>query len=116
MLQRRNSLRLLFVASVFCSLGFVSSCVRLKQVEPPGPRKATLIVTRSADKAHLSWESKIGATYSVLYARGWDADANWKVLPGAERVLGTGAQISLTDKIPAGAQRLYRLRVLSYAR
>jgi hypothetical protein len=46
----------------------------------------------------------------VLYASSHKADAVWKPMEGAVNVQGTGGNIQLTDRVPYGETRYYRLQ------
>lgn len=82
------------------------SCVT--EVEKP-LAQTNLFTTRSGDQIRISWVSRPGEQYSVWYSDTLGKGAQWKVLPGAERVSGTGDQIERTDQVPGGGQRYYRI-------
>jgi hypothetical protein len=91
---------------VFCG------CVHQEIVGKGGPRsEITLTVTRSGESVQLSWKSETGKTYDVLYAEKLGGKAEWKVLPGAGNIRGTGDTIAFTDSIVNGANRYYRLNI-----
>jgi hypothetical protein len=71
----------------------------------------TLLVTRAGDTAAIGWISKADYTYTILYSGGMSAKAPWQVVPGAERIDGTGEQINFTDKVPKDEPRYYRLQI-----
>lgn len=58
----------------------------------------------------ISWESEVGETYTVYYT---DAPhgvrAQWKPLPKATQLSGTGGQLTVTDKPKTGGKRRYLL-------
>jgi hypothetical protein len=96
---------------LFCAAGCVTEVVQTPEKE------ATLVVTRAGDTATLTWKAEKGITYVVMYSDGADAPRKWKVLPGAEHVqTASGEQITLTDRLPPGANRYYRLQILSAAK
>lgn len=72
----------------------------------------TLIVARSAEEAILSWQSNPDERYTVLYAEGRKFGAEWRALPGASNIRGTGGMIEYTDEIQPGVARHYRLMVM----
>ncbi len=78
------------------------------EVEKPLAQTA-LFTTRVGEEVTLSWKSKIGEQYSLWYAETRDANSRWNVLPGCERINGTGENIQKTDQVPAGVQRYYRI-------
>ena len=77
-----------------------------KELHPP------LMVSRAGETAFLSWESKVGALYTVLYTDGPRRGTEWRPLEGAVRIPGTGREIRIQDRIPGGQARSYRLMVL----
>ena len=74
--------------------------------------RATLIVARTGDHSVLSWQSRVGEMYTVLYADGSRVGVEWKPLQGAQRIHGNGQEIRLTDRMPPGVIRYYRLMVV----
>jgi hypothetical protein len=91
---------------VFCG------CVHQEIVGKGGPRsEVTLTVTRSAESVQLSWKSDVGKTYDILYAEKLAGKTEWKVLPGAGNMRGTGDTLTFTDSIGIGANRYYRLNI-----
>ncbi len=104
-----NPLRLLLSLLVGC---LVVSCTTPTHelIEEPPP--ATLIVARTGDQSVLSWQSRVGEIYTVLYADGSRVGVDWKPLQGAHRIHGTGQEVRLTDRMPSGTIRYYRLMVV----
>ena len=99
------------VCSILLSLAALlgSGCVTV--VERPVTQTA-LFTTRAGDDVTLSWQSRIGETYAIRYAESREGGAQWAVLPGCERISGTGGVIQKEDKVPAGTPRYYRLIVV----
>jgi hypothetical protein len=90
---------------VFCG------CVH-QEIVGGGPRsEITLTVTRSGEAVELSWKSEAGKIYDVLYAEKLGGKAEWKVLPGAGNIRGTGETLTYTDSIVDGVNRYYRLNI-----
>jgi hypothetical protein len=73
--------------------------------------ETTLIVTRAGNTATLQWKSDPRVFYTVVYASRKDAKAEWKPLPGYVKIRGSGETITITDKVPFGEKRHYRLHV-----
>ena len=91
---------------VFCG------CVHQEIVGKGGPRsETTLTVTRSGESVQLGWKSDKGKVYDVLYSEKLGGKSEWKVLPGAGSIRGTGEAITITDSIASGANRYYRLNI-----
>jgi hypothetical protein len=58
----------------------------------------------------ITWKAKVGETYTIYFTdapRGKLPD--WKPLPQANGLKGTGLQITVRDKIDSEDQRRYRL-------
>ena len=87
----------------------LSACVT--EIQKPVSEVA-LFTTRAGDQVGISWKSKLGETYAVHYAESRQSGVQWKVLPGCERVPGTGDTIEKVDHVPAGVPRYYRLIVV----
>lgn len=91
---------------VFCG------CVHQEIVGRGGLKsETTLTVTRSGDFVQLSWKSDAGKIYDVLYAEKLGGKTEWKVLPGAGNIRGTGELVTFTDSISSGINRYYRLNI-----
>ncbi|MBN1270272.1 MAG: hypothetical protein JXB04_11845 [Kiritimatiellae bacterium] len=98
---------------MLCALGAWLGCVQLGHAgtkELP-TIEATLVITRVEGTATLQWESDPRALYTVVYAARRDAKAKWQPLPGYVKLRGNGERITITDKIPPGETRYYRLHV-----
>ena len=91
---------------VFCG------CVHQEIVGKGGARsETTLTVTRSGESVQLSWKSEAGKFYDVLYADKLGGRTEWKVMPGAGKIRGTGETITFSDSIENGMNRYYRLNI-----
>lgn len=73
---------------------------------------APLIVARAGDQAILSWDSKSSNVYSVLFTDGARFGGQWQPLPQAQRIVGTGGEMRVEDRVPAGYTRNYRLMIV----
>ncbi|MBU1694529.1 MAG: hypothetical protein KJ726_02345 [Verrucomicrobia bacterium] len=71
--------------------------------------QTTLTVVRAADRAQLSWPSKKGQKYTILYSDDRRPDVPWKPLLAAQNLVGTGGTITVEDQILEGRTRYYRL-------
>ena len=91
-----------------------SGCVT-EEVINPDAIQVRLFVTRAGggEETHISWLSEKELIYTVLYADRLDAQAQWKTLEGAIQLRGTGKNIELTDRVPVGVDRYYRLHVVT---
>ncbi len=89
-----------------------SGCVAMDVDSVQDDRGAALIVARTGDEAILTWRSRIGESYTILYADGRHAGADWRALPEATNVPGTGQEIRIRDRIPPGMDRQYRMIVI----
>ena len=104
-------LRVAGLASV-CFAWALSGCVT-EIVSPPPGKQTTLVVTRVGDQAILTWKPEKGIAY-VLMCRDDKQNSQWKPLPGAQNLQSvSGEQFTITDQIPPGENRYYRLQVLS---
>jgi hypothetical protein len=89
---------------VVLAAGCVTEVVREKPLE-----ETTLIVSQSGTTATLQWESSPDALYTVLFSETRKASAEWKPLPGYVKVRGSGGTITVTDSVPRGEMRQYRI-------
>ncbi|HBA83945.1 MAG TPA: hypothetical protein DCZ95_07630 [Verrucomicrobia bacterium] len=104
-----------WIAGLLFCLVVVTGCVT--EVVSSSEGEATLVVTRAGELATLSWKAEQGIVYVVMYADGGVGPRQWKVLPGAENLQAvSGDQITLSDHVPPGINRYYRLQILSVAR
>lgn len=112
MLARARHVRALLLAGIcLCAAG----CATVREEQKP-LTGTTLVVTRAGGQTQLGWASQLGWNYTVLYAERRDKGAAWKVLPGADRLRGTGGPISFNDRVPGGQSRYYRLQATPAAR
>ena len=94
------------LALLFCG------CVHQEIVGKGGPRsETTLTVTRSGESVQLGWKTEAGKVYDILYSEKLGGKTEWKVLPGAGNIRGTGDTIMFTDSIVNGVNRYYRLNI-----
>ncbi len=106
-----KTLRGAWFFSVLLAVLFSVGCVRV-DVKPPGDTR--LIVTRGGDFSTLTWESRPGMAYTVWFTASRGAGSSWSVLPGAERIRGTGSALTWRDR--ATGERYYRLVAQPLAR
>lgn len=96
----------LAVVLLCCAAGCVTTVV--EDARKPAA-EITWITTQTGDETTLHWESDPAIFYTVLYADRKDAGAEWKPLPGYVRMKGTGQEITVTDTVPPGEKRHYRV-------
>jgi hypothetical protein len=105
---RKSLAGILLVSLILAFCG----CVHQEILGKGGARsETTLTVTRSGESVELSWKSEPGKIYDVLYAEKLGGRTEWKVLPGATNIRGTGDTISHSDSIVNGMNRYYRLNI-----
>ncbi|MCZ7592774.1 MAG: hypothetical protein M5U15_11795 [Kiritimatiellae bacterium] len=91
----------------------LSGCQALMVREVEKPLDDTvLMVARGQDETVLSWKSRRGMNYMVLYSDSRSSATRWQPLPNASMVRGTGAAITVHDAVPAQQPRFYRLEVI----
>lgn len=94
----------------------IAGCVTRREFKPDRPLSETrLFVTRADTSVTLSWESRAGVYYAVMFNSTRSATSPWRVLPGFERIAGTGQTLTFTDEVPLDQTRYYRLSVLQPA-
>lgn len=100
------------IFSVFFSLTLCADAGRkiLKQ-----PKAATLLVSRSGTRASLQWRTVPGLLYTVMYAKDRSTQSQWKPHMKCTRIPGTGETFTMTDVIPLGVDRVYRLQIEPYS-
>lgn len=111
-----SSIRLpiLLVLCAVCAWG--SGCATKRVILDEQPFSDTrLFVTRSADVVNLSWDSKPGMAYTLFFSDTRSARSKWSVLPGFDRIPGTGRRLEYTDRVPVGQARYYRLHAYPIA-
>ena len=84
----------------------LSACVS----EPVPQSNTNLIVTRAGSSVNMQWQSETDKIYTVLYSDSLSG-AKWQILPGAQKLRGTGRLIQLQDNPPAGRPRYYDLHI-----
>lgn len=74
-------------------------------------RESTLTVARSAGEVTLAWTGIPGMYYTVMYSPTNGTRARWKPLDDAVniQVASVGERVIVKDRIPASAERYYRL-------
>lgn len=84
-----------------------TACVR----EYQEPQEKTYVwVTREKGKTTVRWEAKRGTRYMLMYRD--PPSSNWITYPGAEMVIGTGAEVAFEDRSPKAYFRKYRAPAL----
>ena len=90
-------------------LGFASSCAHVEKA-PDKEAKAPIFVTRGPLGTEITWKSKPGYTYSVLWRFDRPGD-QWKPLPNASGLRGTGEDLAVKAPPERGAKRKYHVQV-----
>ena len=103
---------LVLTLALLVGTGWGCASSRVAQVQEESIR-STLVVARAGDSVKLSWESKPGLLYTVVYSPSLGGGAKWQVLPGYEGILGTGQTITAEDRAPEGQARYFRLHIVS---
>lgn len=98
----------LFAAAYLACLLPIVGCKTVRVEEQPYSA-VTLMVARNPDEAVLTWSSRKGEVYTILFAESRGSGARWQPLPQASRVIGTGETITVRDRIPADQPRYYRI-------
>lgn len=85
-----------------------SACVH-EVVKPM--REVTYVTTRSGDDVTLTWVAQRGIYYNVMYADTRGPAGRWTAHPRGLnlRAARDGEQMSITDRLPPGEERYYRL-------
>ena len=109
--MNRSWCRVLILAGGVAALALFAGCVTREVIEIKPREEVTLMMARSGESVTLQWRSEIGRNYTVLYSERMGGGGQWKPLPGATDVQGTGALITLTDDVPSTMQRYYRLHI-----
>lgn len=93
-------------AAALCLAG--AACVH-EVVKPM--REVTYVTTRSGDEITLTWVAQRGVYYNVMYANSRGAAGHWTAHPRGLNLRASrdGEQMSITDKLPPGEERYYRL-------
>lgn len=72
-------------------------------------REIVIMATRVGSEYKVGWQSKSGEQYVVWYSETLGKGSQWKILPGGERVVGTGEFIEMSDHVPVGSQHYYHI-------
>lgn len=80
----------------------------VREVEEP-LADTVLMVSRGSDETTLSWQTRRGFRYMVLYADSLSGVARWQALPNATQIVGTGSAVTVKDVVPGIRARVYRL-------
>jgi len=73
--------------------------------------RSSLVVVEVDGRVDMSWNSKKGRSYTVLYSDRKNAPINeWRALPGYIDIKGSGGTMTARDLVPKGINRNYRLR------
>lgn len=84
----------------------LAGCVS-KVVEQPHP-PPLMIARNSEGVVTMQWDTKPGWYYTIFYQD--NPSSNWKVLPGANRLRGTGKPLNAQDRVdPKRSPRRYRV-------
>ena len=100
--------RALAAGSLLC---LAAGCATVREEQKP-VADTTLMVTRAGEAMTLGWKALPDVDYVIWYADRRDAQARWKVLPGAERIAGRGQHVTWRDRVPTGQNRYYRLQAV----
>jgi hypothetical protein len=74
---------------------------------PVSPMMAT---TYAAGEMAITWKAENNQTYTIYYTDApSSARADWKPLPQATGLRGSGEQITIRDKVSSASQRRYML-------
>ena len=77
--------------------------------KPEERESVPLFVTRVGEAYTISFKSDTNRRYTVMSSDTRKAGARWLAMPNATRVPGTGSDIKLTENVPLGQKRFYRL-------
>lgn len=74
-------------------------------------REVTYVTTRSGNEVTLTWVAQRGIYYNVMYAETRGPAGRWTAHPRGLnlRAARDGEQMSITDTLPPGEERYYRL-------
>ena len=107
MVRRRLSLPLL-AGGMALAATLLCGCVH-EVLQPV--RETTLTVARAAGEVTLAFTGTRGIYYTVMYSSSNGARAKWQPLQDAVniQVSSNGERVIVKDRIPASAERYYRL-------
>jgi len=99
-----------FIA-VFTLLLLVGGCVSSETIKKPAGGSTPLVITKSGDIATIQWKTHHGYYYTLMYAASRSSRSTWQPLPRCQRIPGDGRTITITDHVPYGRERHYRLHI-----
>jgi|GEM_PF-913051 len=102
--MRKTGLFLLFTASIL-------GCVRV-EADRKSPEPTRMIVTRDTKGVNMQFKSVEGLKYTVYYRSPNVPNHDWKQLPVATEIPGTGELILIRDSSPDAFYRKYRIQSL----
>jgi hypothetical protein len=108
MFAHHGQLARALLGAVFVAGGLAGGCVSEEMGRTPAD-ELTYTAVRTEDRVQLSWDSKPGEKYTVLYSETRRPDHPWQPLPDAMNLVGTGRTITVEDRVPEGQSRYYRL-------
>ena len=97
----------LLLAALLLALS-LSGCVSTT-IEPAA--RTDLVTARAGEDVQLEWSSQVGMLYTITASDTIGAGAQWKPLPRAMRLPGTGGRMSLSDHVPGGRPRYYDIMI-----
>jgi hypothetical protein len=100
--------------AVCLAVALAAGCVRVEEKRPI-EGQTTLLVGRAGDSVELSWKTEPGKAYMLLCSEDLGAKGQWRPVPGAEMLVGTGEKITFKDTVPASEKRYYRLQIMRSA-
>lgn len=103
-------------AAVVFGVGLQVSSAEEKKTSILPSKDRALMIAQSGDQVTLQWNSEKGKCYTLLYTDEQYSEqaqgcAVWSVLPGYERMPGTGRQETRVFKTDPTRPRRYNLRV-----
>ena len=92
----------------------VTGCATQRvEIEDKHKDATRLYVARAGTAVTLAWDSAPDRAYAVFYNQTRNGKTAWRVLPGFDRIRGTGRRIQFTDTVPLNQARYYRLHTYS---
>ena len=97
-----------FATAFLLAASLLGGCVH-EELKPV--RETTLTVARAAGEVTLAWTGQRGIYYTVMHSPSNGTRARWQPLPDAVniQVSSDGERVIVKDRIPASAERYYRL-------
>jgi len=96
----------MLVMSIFLLGGCATKRVILNEKSNSESR---LIVARSGSDVTLAWESEPSSAYTIRYSRTLGKKSEWRILPGFDRIRGTGRKVTYKVTVPVNEPRYFRL-------